>query len=138
MSSLSGYRLPLFLQFLVFFIPVNVFVIGDWLGTGVQWTLFRYQQSYMGNSLILVSRDIFYVMTGLISGRSAISSFFWIAGSVLFIIALILILSANIHEDPAQIRYGAFSQLPGVYCSSWQSYYSTELRFPAPRDSQFR
>jgi hypothetical protein len=90
-----------------------VYVIGDWLGTGVQWSLFRYQQSYLGDSLILVSRDIVHVTSGVIVGRSAISLLFWIAGSVLILIAFILAILATIHEEPAHFRKGALLTITG-------------------------
>jgi len=113
MSLTARYRLPLVLQCLVLLIPVNVYVIGDWLGNGVQWVLFRYQQSYMGNSLILVSRDIAHVTTGVIAGRSAISLLFWIAGSVLFILALLLAIFAAMHEEPAYFKKGGLLTIAG-------------------------
>jgi len=65
--------LPLLLQFLLFFIPVNIYLIGDGLGAGIQWSLFRYQVTYMGTSLILASRDLTYVLTELMGGREAVS-----------------------------------------------------------------
>ena len=49
-SHMNKFKISLLLQCLVFLIPVNIYVIGDWLGTGVQWVLFRYQQTYLGNS----------------------------------------------------------------------------------------
>ena len=65
---MDKYKISLLLQCLVFLIPINIYVIGDWLGTGVQWALFRYQQTYMGDSLILVTRGITLVLDGTIGG----------------------------------------------------------------------
>ena len=107
------YRLPLILQCLVFLIPINIYVIGDWLGTGVQWVLFRYQQTYLGNSLILVSKDITYVLNGTISGRSGISLIIWAIGVLLFIIATILVILANIDEDSSLIKKASLFTIIG-------------------------
>ncbi len=96
---MNKYKISLLLQCLVFLIPINIYVIGDWLGTGVQWALFRYQQTYLGDSLILVTRGITYVLNGTIGGMSGISLVLWATGALLFIIALILVILANIKED---------------------------------------
>ena len=50
--------LPLLCECLLFFVPLNIYGIGNNLATGVQWALFRYQQSYLGNSLFLIQRDL--------------------------------------------------------------------------------
>jgi hypothetical protein len=111
---MNRYRIPLILQCLVFIIPINIYVIGDWLGTGVQWALLRYQQTYLGNSLILVSKDITYVLTGVISGRSGISYILWTAGVVLFIIATILVILANTDEDSVLVRKASLVTITGA------------------------
>jgi hypothetical protein len=107
-------RIPLILQCLVFLIPINIYVIGDWLGTGVQWALLRYQQTYMGNSLILVTKDITYVLTGVISGRSAVSYTLWAAGVLFFIIATILVILANTDENSEMIRKASLVTISGA------------------------
>ena len=86
----SKTQTPLVLQALIFFVPLNIYVIGDGLATGMQWALFRYQQSYLGNSLILVTRDFFYISQGILTGTSAISGIAWIIGSILLVIAFII------------------------------------------------
>ncbi len=111
---MNRYRIPLILQILVFIIPINIYVIGDWLGTGVQWAFLRYQQTYLGNSLILITRDITYVLTGVISGRSGISYILWAAGVVLFIIATILVILANTNENFAWIRKASLVTITGA------------------------
>jgi hypothetical protein len=110
---MNRYRIPLILQCLVFLIPINIYVIGDWLGTGVQWALLRYQQTYLGNSLILVTKDITYVLTGVISGRSGISYILWTAGVLLFIIATILAILANIDEESSLVWKASLFTITG-------------------------
>jgi hypothetical protein len=112
---MNRYRIPLILQCLVFLIPINIYVIGDWLGTGVQWALLRYQQTYLGTSLILVTKDITYVLTGVISGRSGISYILWAAGVLLFIIATIMVILANINEESTLIWKAALFTITGGF-----------------------
>ena len=50
---MTRYRFALLSQILIFLIPLNIYMWGDWLIVNVQWALFRYQQSEYGNSLIL-------------------------------------------------------------------------------------
>ena len=64
--------LPLICECLLFFVPLNIYVIGNDLAHGVQWALFRYQQSYLGNSLILIHKDFMYVADGILRGSSAV------------------------------------------------------------------
>jgi len=111
---MNRFRIPLILQILIFVIPINIYVIGDWLGTGVQWALLRYQQTYLGNSLILVTKDITYVLSGVIGGRSGISYILWATGVLLFIIATILVLYANISEDSAMVRRASLVTITGA------------------------
>jgi hypothetical protein len=107
------YRIPLLLQCLVFLIPVNIYVIGDWLGAGVQWVFFRYQQTYLGNSLILVTKDMNFVLTGVLIGRTGISILFWGVAVALFIIAAILLILATIEETSIHIKKAALCTITG-------------------------
>ena len=68
---------------LIFCVPVSVYVIGSMLGAGVQFPLFRYQETYMGMNVITIFRDLQYVLEGTIAGRSALMPLFWLGG-VLF------------------------------------------------------
>lgn len=70
-------------------LPVNIYVIGDALGAGIQCPLFRYQETYLGSSTITILRDLDYVAFGIISGRSALSILLRVGGSALLIAAAI-------------------------------------------------
>lgn len=98
MNLLNDRRIPLVLVLLLFIIPLNIYVIGEWIGTGVQWALFRYQETSYGTSLITLTRDLEFITSGTITGKTAISISFWIAGVVLLIIAFIT-LAAMIAEE---------------------------------------
>jgi hypothetical protein len=110
---MDKYKISLLLQCLVFLIPINIYVIGDWLGTGVQWALFRYQQTYMGDSLILVTRGITLVLNGTIGGRGGISLVLWAIGALLFIIAMILVILAAIKKDSTLVKKASVFTIGG-------------------------
>ncbi|HDQ07407.1 MAG TPA: hypothetical protein ENN44_01265, partial [Methanoculleus sp.] len=75
--------LPLLLAGVSLVFPVSVYYIGGGMGAGVAFPLFRYQQTYLGASLITLARDIELVTSGAIGGRSALVPFFWLAGVLL-------------------------------------------------------
>jgi len=100
-------KIPLILQILIFLLPVNIYVIGDWIGTGVQFLFFRYQQTSMGNGFILLNREIYFVFSGILKGRSAFSSVVYVVGVALIIIATILIVSDYIRKEPGFLKQTA-------------------------------
>ncbi len=80
------------LLLLAFLLPVNIYVIGDLLGAGIQCPLFRYQETYLGNNTITILRDLDYVTFGIIGGRSALSILLRVSGSALLIAAVIYLI----------------------------------------------
>jgi hypothetical protein len=100
--------LPLVCECLLFIIPLNIYVIGDYLANGVQWALFRYQQSYLGNSLILIHNDFLYVADGILRGSSAYSTMIWITGAVLLVAAVIALAIAAVRRTPCLVRPAGF------------------------------
>lgn len=89
---MTRYLLSAFLLFLCFFMPVQIYIIGDGIGAGVQGAFYRYQESSYGSSFITVSQDVQYVMSGTYIGKTALSVFVWIVGDVMLVIATILAL----------------------------------------------
>ena len=79
-----------YIAFLV--IPLNVYLIGECLGAGIQWAFFRYQDSYMGSSIITISRDFEFVSMGLYTGKSALMVYLWVAGVAVLLLFLIILL----------------------------------------------
>lgn len=110
---MSRFRLWLVVQAFLFFIPVNIYVIGDWLGAGVQWILLRYQQTYLGNSIIPVTRDITHLLNGTIRGRSAIALALWDSGAFLFIAAMILVILAYTRKDSRLVTKASIVTITG-------------------------
>jgi hypothetical protein len=80
----------LLIHILLVFVPVNIYVIGNWLGTGIQWVFFRYQQTYIGPSFIPVTWDLLYVLNGVISGKTALSLTLWSIGAIIILISISL------------------------------------------------
>lgn len=98
MNLLHDRRIPLILILLLFVIPLNLYVIGKWIGTGLQWALFRYQETSWGISLITLTRDFEYITGGVLTGKTAFSIALWGAGTILLIVAF-LALAAMIAEE---------------------------------------
>ena len=82
-SSRSAAVLSLLLAAISFLFPVSVYYIGSGMGAGVTFAFCRYQQAYLGASLITLWRDIELVTSGAITGRSALVPFFWLGGILL-------------------------------------------------------
>ena len=106
-------RLPLICECLLFFVPLNIYCIGDNLATGVQWALFRYQESYLGNSLILIHRDLTYVLGGMLKGTSAVSTSLWFLGALLLVAALILLVFAAARSDTRLVKPAGLITITG-------------------------
>lgn len=108
MNLLHDRRIPLFLLLLLFFIPLNLYVIGEWIGTGLQWALFRYQETSYGTSFITVTRDFEYIIYGTLTGKTAVSIALWITGTALLILAFV-VLAAMILDEMDEKKH-----LPGL------------------------
>jgi heme/copper-type cytochrome/quinol oxidase subunit 3 len=96
--------LPFICECLLLCIPLNIYVIGDNLAQGVQWALFRYQQSSQGNSLILIHKDVHYVIGGILRGASATSTIIWVIGAVLLVAAVLILATAAAQDNPGLVR----------------------------------
>lgn len=110
---MTRFRLPLICECLLFFVPLNIYCIGDNLATGIQWALFRYQESYLGNSLILIHRDLAYVLDGILKGTSAFSTGIWFLGALLLVAALILLVFTTVQEDARWVKPAGLLTIAG-------------------------
>jgi hypothetical protein len=95
MDNETRLRLPLIVQCCLFLLPVNIYVIGNWLGAGVQWILLRYQQTYLGGSLIFFYKDVAYVLQGTLSGKSAVSAEISFIATLCLVLATLLLVAAT-------------------------------------------
>jgi len=68
---------------LIFLIPLNIYSLGEALGSGIQWALFKYQSTPYGTTWFSFIQDIEYVLSGIISGKSALSLVLWSVGSMI-------------------------------------------------------
>ena len=86
-------NIRLFLVSLLLLIPLNLYRIGKDLGAGIQWALFRVQVTDYGTMVFTIVRELNYVYSGTIAGKSALSLTLWFLGalSLLTIIALLLL-----------------------------------------------
>ncbi|PKL64211.1 MAG: hypothetical protein CVV32_09710 [Methanomicrobiales archaeon HGW-Methanomicrobiales-3] len=107
-------KIYLILQSLIFLIPINLYIIGDWLGSGIQTLFFRYHETTLGNSLIFLNREMAFVLNGTLSGKSAYASIIWCFGVILICIATLVILFAYFKEENRFINYGVFLNLGGA------------------------
>ncbi len=111
---MSRYRLLLLSQVLIFLIPLNIYMWGDWLVVNVQWALFRYQQSEYGTSLILGYKDILYIFLGMNTGWYNIAAaLFWTTGAIILLIGLYITIIACIEQNFEKIRTASYFTLSG-------------------------
>jgi hypothetical protein len=127
-------KIRILLQALPLILPLNIYLIGDALGTGLQWALVRYQQTYLGTGIIPVTRDIGYVLSGLMAGYSGLSLIIWSLGTLLLIVAFLLVISTACHEHSCRYtRYSPFlTVLAGIlFLMSCMLQYGISLYGPA-------
>ncbi|HRX34157.1 MAG TPA: hypothetical protein P5263_07890 [Methanoregulaceae archaeon] len=100
--------LKVVLSAILFLVPINVYMIGSGIGTGIQWALFRYQQTTYGNTLFTIDMDLGYVTGGVITGKSALSTAAWLGGVLLLVAALILVLLAIREDESSRTRHAGY------------------------------
>jgi 4-amino-4-deoxy-L-arabinose transferase-like glycosyltransferase len=111
---MTRFKLPLIFQCLIFLLPLNIYMWGDWLIVSVQWALFRYMQSPYGASLILGNNDILYILRGQSTGLYNIGAVvFWATGVLILLIGLIVTIVAYAKEEPDNIRTASYFTLAG-------------------------
>jgi hypothetical protein len=111
---MDKYRTSLILQCLIFLIPLNIYMWGDWLLVNVQWALFRFQQSELGNSLILGNKDILYIYFGQNTGIFNIAAAtLWTIGTIILFIGLISTIYAYIEEKSSFLKKASFFTIAG-------------------------
>jgi len=86
---------------------MNIYVIGDGMGSGIQWLFFRYTSTSMGNGFIFLTREIGLVTSGILSGKTAVSTGVWALAAAIIIISTLLAIYAYLEEEPLYIRLTA-------------------------------
>lgn len=105
--------IAILLALFFFVIPIHFFIMGEGYGYGVQGFTYRYQTTTQGVSLIPISYEAEYIINGTITGKSANSILFWIIGTILYTIGLLVYL---LTFDLGKRRYYRLSSL-FIICS---------------------
>src|SRR5271157_240925 len=72
-------------------IPIQMFVIGNFYGSGFQTSLFRYDDTMFGTFITLLSRDLYNVMTGYDVGLGALAIILWIIAACILVLNVVLL-----------------------------------------------
>ncbi len=111
---MEKYRTSLILQCLIFLIPLNIYMWGDWLLISVQWAFFRFQQSELGNSLIIGYKEILYIYFGQNTGIFNIAAaYLWAIGTIILVIGLIITIYAYIEKKSSVLKKASFFTIGG-------------------------
>jgi len=87
-NKLLKYFYPIF-----FFIPMNLFIMSAGIGYGIQWIFFRYQATSLGDSVMPLGRGLFYVLSGVMSGKSIFSEILPLVSALVFFAAFLFVLA---------------------------------------------
>jgi hypothetical protein len=111
-----NYRNSFILQILVFLIPLNIYMWGDWIIVDLQWAFFRFQSSPYGDSIIPINRDISYILLGQTTGiYPVLSTVFWTVGAALIVVGLLALSFCYLNERPDLVgNVSFFTVLAGI------------------------
>jgi hypothetical protein len=108
-TGVDKYRTSLIFECLIFLIPLNLYMWGDWLLVNVQWAFFCFHHSELGNSLILGHKDILYIYSGQSTGIFNIAAAaFWTTGTLLLVSGLIITIFAYSKQQSALLKKASF------------------------------
>jgi len=107
-------KIPLILQAAIFLIPMNIYIIGDWMGAGIQWIFFRYINAMDRSGIQLLNREIDFITYGIITGKSASALILWIVGFMLIILATSMVVYSTTYTSPGLIKKAAFINIGGA------------------------
>jgi hypothetical protein len=96
------YFLFILLCAIFFVFPLQIFIIGDYSGIGIQGAVYRYQVSGYGANFFPVTREIGFILNGTYTGRTALSIILWVLGTTLFACTTIF---SFLHIDDIRIKY---------------------------------
>jgi hypothetical protein len=63
------------------------------MGSGIQWFIFKYQTTFMGDSVIPAASSVNYIISGDLTGKSALFEVFLLVSFVVFFIAFMYAMS---------------------------------------------
>jgi hypothetical protein len=74
------------LLLLCFILPLHIYIIGDNLGAGIQGAFFRFQVTGFGDSFGYLNQDLGYIITGIYTGKTALSILAWTIADVFLLL----------------------------------------------------
>ena len=80
----------------------------------MHWVLFKYNQTILGNGFIIFFREIDYILSGILSGKSAFPIVLWILGILLIVVATILIICMSVTNDQLFIKMASILNIGGA------------------------
>ncbi len=103
------------------------------MGSGIHWLVFRYQQTNMGNSLIVINRETGFIFSNIITGKGAMSIILWDIGACLIFIATMMMLYAVVKDHEQSVKRAAVCNIAGalVLTLSMVLLYGITLNGPA-------
>jgi hypothetical protein len=108
---MKRYGLSLILQAACLVVPINIFVIGDWIGAGLQWALFRFQDTAYDTSTIGIPDELSYIARGIITGNSAFSIVVWLIGALLLVLSFLLVIQAYHSQSGRYLRMAGIATI---------------------------
>ena len=118
---MNRFKLSLIFQCLIFLIPLNIYMWGDWILVNVQWALFRFQRAFIQfnesgyvDSYIVGYKDMLYILQGQSTGLYNIAAaVFWTTGVLILLAGLIITIIAFIREEPDKLKTASYCTLAG-------------------------
>jgi hypothetical protein len=111
---MNRFKLSLIFQCLIFLIPLNIYMWGDWILVSVQWAFFRYMQTPYGNSLIIGYKDMLYILQGQSTGLYNIAAaVLWTTGVIILLATLIVTIVAFTREESDKLKTASYFTMAG-------------------------
>jgi uncharacterized membrane protein len=118
---LNRFKLSLIFQCLIFLIPLNIYMWGDWILVNVQWALFRFQRAFIQfnesgyvDSYIVGYKDMLYILQGQSSGLYNIAAaVLWTTGVIILLASLIVTIVAFTREESDKLKTASYFTLAG-------------------------
>ena len=92
-NDISIYTLLRYFYPILFLIPLNFFIISGGMGSGIQWFFFKYQSTFLGDSIIPIATSLNYVLSGTLTGKSALYEVSPLISLVVLFIAFVYAIS---------------------------------------------
>jgi hypothetical protein len=103
------------ISILLLIVPVYFFIIGDFYGSGFQTPLFRYQEVFLGSFLVLISNDVYNVLTGFFQGLMVPAVILWGLGTFFLIVNIVVLFAGTSQIKRIIRRSGIFIIVSGIF-----------------------